>query len=354
MTPLAADGRAGEPFAFFDGWLATRLEDVTGDLAALDSDGWWAVSISYEGVVTCARFGDVRPAASLPERGKWRGPDPGSWATSMGRSQYVRAVEDVRAAIAAGSVYQANICRVLSAALPDAPDLASLAAVLGRGNPAPYAGVVDLPSHNLRIVSASPELFLSRAGDQVRSGPIKGTAPTREGLLPKDEAENVMIADLVRNDLSRVCRTGSVEVPSLLAVEEHPGLVHLVSTVSGELRPEVGWPGLIEATFPPGSVTGAPKSSALVTIESLEPVSRGPYCGTVGWVDATRRTAMLAVAIRTFWIEDGMLKFGTGAGITWGSDPQAEWEETELKAARLIELASAQDRPVADDGEEQR
>ena len=157
----------------------------------------------------------------------------------------------------------------------------------------------------------------------------------------KDEAENVMIVDLVRNDLGRVSRTGSVTVPDLLAVEEHPGLAHLVSTVSGELRAGVGWPELLDATFPPGSVTGAPKSSALRLIRELEPVPRGAYCGAFGWVDADARTADLAVAIRTFEIADGMLRFGTGAGITWGSDAESEWLETELKADRLVGLASA-------------
>jgi para-aminobenzoate synthetase component 1 len=189
-------------------------------------------------------------------------------------------------------------------------------------------------------VTASPELFLRRDGAGVASSPIKGTGRTEDDLLPKDVAENVMIVDLVRNDLSRVCETGSVAVDDLLAVEKHPGLVHLVSTVSGSLVADNGWPELIDATFPPGSVTGAPKSSALTTIDDLETAPRGPYCGAIGWVDADRQTAELAVGIRTFWAEDGLLKFGTGAGITWGSDPEREWAETELKAERLVGLAS--------------
>jgi para-aminobenzoate synthetase component 1 len=116
--------------------------------------------------------------------------------------------------------------------------------------------------------------------------------------------------------------------------------VHLVSTVRGELRDDVGWADLLAATFPPGSVTGAPKSSALRIIDELEPESRGPYCGAVGWVDADRRAAELAVAIRTFWVRDGVVRFGTGAGITWGSDAAREWDETELKAATLLAVAS--------------
>jgi para-aminobenzoate synthetase component 1 len=233
---------------------------------------------------------------------------------------------------------------VLEHDLPDDADTLALAARLAAGNPAPYAGLVRVPTLGLDVVTASPELFLRRDGELVASAPIKGTAPTAEGLLPKDRDENVMIVDLVRNDLARVCRPGSVDVPSLLRVEEHPGLVHLVSTVTGRLRPGAGWADVFAAAFPPGSVSGAPKSTALQAIQDLEPTPRGPYCGAVGWVDADHRQAELAVGIRTFWSEHTergrVLRFGTGAGITWGSEPEREWEETELKAARLVALAS--------------
>ena len=150
-----------------------------------------------------------------------------------------------------------------------------------------------------------------------------------------------MIVDLVRNDLGRVCEWGSVTVDALCRVETHPGLVHLVSTVSGRLRPGVGWADVFEATFPPGSVTGAPKLAALDHIAQLEPVSRGVYCGAVGFVDADADVGDLNVAIRTFWIDGDRLRFGTGAGITWDSDPVAEWEETELKARRLLAVAAS-------------
>ncbi len=123
------------------------------------------------------------------------------------------------------------------------------------------------------------------------------------GLLAKDYAENVMIVDLVRNDLARVCRPGTVRVDRLCALEEHPGLVHLVSDVTGDLRAGVGWPEILDATFPPGSVSGAPKHTALQAIADLEPAPRGPYCGAVGWVDADTDRAVLAVGIRTFWAE---------------------------------------------------
>jgi para-aminobenzoate synthetase component 1 len=327
-----------EPLAWFDDSLATGLVDVTSDPAALDSAGWWAVVADFEGGLTCARFADVR-AAGLPAA-PWPGPDRSAWVSSLSRDDYVTAVERVRTEIAAGEVYQVNVCRVLSAPAPSNADVVGLAGALASGNPAPYAGVLRLPAAGVQVVTASPELFLRRRGDVVESGPIKGTARTAEGLLAKDHAENVMIVDLVRNDLGQVAVTGSVEVPELCTVEEHPGLVHLVSTVRARLRPDVGWAEILTATFPPGSVTGAPKSSALRLIGELEPVPRGTYCGAVGWVDADRREACLAVGIRTFWLRSGTLCFGTGAGITWRSEPQQEWDETELKAARLVALAS--------------
>jgi para-aminobenzoate synthetase component 1 len=330
-----------EPYAWFGGRLATGLADVTADLSALDRSGWWAVLVDFEGTVRCARFDDVREAALPP--GRWKGVPLDAWASSMSREQYVAAVGVVRDGIAVGDHYQVNLCRVLTSKLSIGTDpaaMSGLAALLAEGNPAPYAGVVHLPGHDLSVVSASPELFLSRDGDLVTSGPIKGTARTRDGLTDKDRAENVMIVDLVRNDLGAVAVTGSVEVPALCAVEEHPGLVHLVSRVSARLRTGAGWLDLLAASFPPGSVTGAPKSAALVAIRSLEPVPRGPYCGAVGWVDADRRMAELAVGIRTFWATGGRLLFGTGAGITWGSGAAREWDETELKARRLLTVAS--------------
>ncbi|WP_336214150.1 chorismate-binding protein [Nonomuraea sp. LPB2021202275-12-8] len=319
--------------------LATGLRDVTSDLAALDGEGWWAVVVDFEGKVTCARFDQVRRAPLPRPRGAWHGPRPGEWRSSLDQAAYERGVQAIRDEIERGEVYQANLCRVLTAPVARDADPLALAARLATGNPAPYSAVIQVPG--LSVVSASPELYLSRDGDLVESRPIKGTGVTAGDLLEKDYAENVMIVDLVRNDLGRVAAVGSVEVPELCAVEEHPGLVHLVSTVRARLEPGAGWPELFAATFPPGSVTGAPKSSALRIIDELEPEPRGPYCGAVGWVDADRGTGALAVGIRTFWISGGEIRFGTGAGITWGSDPRREWLETELKASRLIALASS-------------
>lgn len=331
-----------EPLAWFGGVLATGLAEVSDDPAVLDGGGWWAVVATFEGALTLARFTDVRPAPLPPA--PWAAVPRDAWTSSLDEPAYLAGVEAVRAEIAAGEVYQVNLCRVLSAPAPSGADLVGLAGRLATGNPAPYAGAVVLPDHGVQVASASPELFLARDGDVVESGPIKGTGRTVDDLTDKDHAENVMIADLVRNDLGEVAQTGSVSVPALCAVEAHPGLVHLVSRVRARLRPDAGWPALLAATFPPGSVSGAPKSSALRLIADLEPVPRGPYCGAVGWVDATRRTARLAVGIRTFWAASGMLHVGTGAGITWGSDPADEWAETRLKARRLLAVAAADGR----------
>ncbi len=193
-------------------------------------------------------------------------------------------------------------------------------------------------------MSASPERFLRIEGRRVETRPIKGTAvsPARLRASAKDRAENVMIVDLARNDLGRVCEPGSVEVPGLCELEAHPGLVHLVSTVRATLRPDVGLGGLVRATFPPASVTGAPKPRVLQEIEDLEPVARGVYCGAVGWVDTMADRADLAVAIRTFTVRSDATRLGVGSGITADSDPAAEWQESELKAARLLTVTGSE------------
>jgi len=325
--------------AVVGGQLCTELADVTSDLGALDSTGFWVVVLPYDGEAVCARFDKVRAAVPWPGRA-WRGPMARSWVSSLDRGAYCAGVSAIREGIAAGDVYQVNLCRVLSAPLPKGADVAALGSALAAGNPSPYAAVVRLPDHGVHVASASPERFLSRDGSIVESRPIKGTAATPTGFLAKDRAENVMIVDLVRNDLGRVCEWGSVEVPGLCDVEPHPGLFHLVSTVRGHLRPGSGWADTIAATFPPGSVTGAPKLAAIDWIAKLETASRGPYCGAVGWVDADSREGDLNVAIRTFWFDDGRIHFGTGGAITWDSTPEGEWAETELKARRLLSVVS--------------
>jgi para-aminobenzoate synthetase component 1 len=322
-------------WAYLAGRWAQDPVDVTHDPADLARPGFWAVAITFEGAFTAIRFAqaDARPLPVEP----WVGPPAGAWTSTLDRADYLAAVESIRARIAAGDVYQANLCRMLSAPWPGG-SLLGLAGRLARSHSAPYAGAISVPEAGCEMVSASPELYLRWQGEWLNSGPIKGTGRTRADLSDKDVAENVMIVDLVRNDLGRVCRPGTVAVPVLLEVEEHPGLVHLVSQVSGRLLPGVGWPQILAATFPPGSVSGAPKLAALQIIDELEPVARGPYCGAVGWVEDGR--AELAVAIRSFFVAEGRLWFGTGAGITWASHAEQEWRETELKAERLIALAS--------------
>lgn len=334
--------------ACIGGQIASNLVDHTSDLSVLDSHGKWVVVVDFDGSAQCLRFQGWRPGSPAEVAGAWRGPAVDGYASSLSRTQYVAAVNAVRDAIALGTLYQANVCRVLSAELPDADaaDIVGLAALLEKQNPAPFASCVRVPELGLEVASASPELFLQRNGNSISSGPIKGTGKTAGDLSEKDEAENVMIVDLVRNDLGQICVPGSVAVPSLLRTEQHPTVVHLVSTVSGTLADSTTWPQIFGATFPPGSVTGAPKYTALKLIAELEPVQRGPYCGAIGVVDADNDAATLAVGIRTFWLnrtrEAATLNFGTGAGITWGSNPDSEWEESALKARHLTTVAAGE------------
>jgi para-aminobenzoate synthetase component 1 len=295
--------------------------------------------LPFDGPPVCARF-DVRTPAPAPPAVTSPPVPARGWTSSLDRDGFAKGVRVIREAVRNGDVYQVNLCRRLSAPLPDGFDVLGLGAALARSNPAPHAATVRIASAGVAVASASPELFLRRRGDVVETRPIKGTAGPGGAFLAKDRAENVMIVDLMRNDLGRVCRYGTVEVPDLCRVERHPGLAHLVSTVRGRLRPGVGWAELLAATFPPGSVTGAPKLAAIDVIRRLEPVPRGVYCGAVGWVDTDSAAGDLNVAIRTFWVEDGRLHFGTGGGITWDSTPAGEWVETELKARRLLAVAA--------------
>ncbi|WP_062520623.1 chorismate-binding protein [Demequina silvatica] len=363
MTWQEDPRRAGS--AAFRGVRASRpveCVDLVRDGARVAEGGFWVVVATFEGALRAWRMADAQRddagagfAREEPPGRAWEGPSPDAWSTSLDRDAYMAGVEAIRADIGEGDVYQVNLCRMLEAPLPapePGPDAVALAHRLATGNPARFASRIVIPRTDawpgVWVVSASPELYLRLDGDRVASSPIKGTAAPGEAMLPKDEAENVMITDLIRNDVSHVAAPGSVAVPELLGLHELPGLVHLQSTVEARLAPAYDWTpelwlALLDGTFPPGSVSGAPKSSALRIIEREEPTPRGAYCGGIGWIDADSRTAELAVGIRTFeWVPDqgGRLRFGTGAGITWGSDPYGEWEETELKARRLIALAS--------------
>ena len=347
----------GHAIAVFGNQMATQFVEATTDINALNDGGWWAVTQTFEGEFAAFRFESVQPL-DLPllmkletsDDKNYSGIATDSWTSSMSQQQYTEAVESIKSDIARGWVYQANLCRVLSAPLTSDLDVLGLYKLLAQHNPAPYLSALMVPKsqsgfeHDVRIVSASPELFISRKGQVLRSSPIKGTARIESELLAKDQAENIMIVDLIRNDLGQVCESGSVQVLDLLRIEQHPGLVHLVSDIEGTLPSNIDWQAILSALSPPGSVSGAPKSSALEVIRRLEKVPREIYCGGFGWIDVDQDQAQLAVGIRTFWqsetATERKINFGTGAGITWDSDPLGEWHETQLKASRLLDIAA--------------
>ena len=329
----------GDPFFWMDGILATDLVEVTEDVSRVQDGGFWAVAITFEGLRTFARFANVQRNQPFPETLPWT-PLKSMWKSSLQRENYCAYVEEVRSHIAEGTVYQSNACRVLSTPFAG-PSLDALFAEVLRRNKSPYATFIRLPG--LEIASATPELFLRRTDREILTSPIKGSQNlnARDIFGEKDQSENIMIVDLMRNDLSRVCEIGTVRVADFLRSENHPGIRHLVSDVRGLLRPEISWNEILEGLLPPGSVTGTPKHSSLEIIGRCEPVVRDIYCGVVGWIEESH--ALLALAIRTFWCKSRTLYFGTGAGITWPSDPHQEWRETELKANRLIGIAGGID-----------
>lgn len=322
-----------QPLFWMGTHLASELVEISSDLNSLRKPGFWVVLASFEGNWRLARFAKVEQRKLPKGESSWNAISDGSWQSTLDKGDYCSYVERIREKIAAGEVYQVNACRVLSADNKSNLSLLPLAEKILKENPAEFAAYLNLG--DIQVASASPERFISLKDGVVISSPIKGTSATEE-FLEKDRAENLMIVDLIRNDLSKVAKTGSVTTPRLLATEAHPGLFHLVSDVRAELSQGKDLVDLLLAMSPPGSVSGAPKSSALKIIEENES-SRGPYCGVIGFSDGAR--AELAVGIRIFWQgEDQILRFGTGAGITWGSDSELEWEETELKARKLIGL----------------
>ena len=261
------------------------------------------------------------------------------------RPAYEAGVQRVIDYILAGDIFQANLTQRFRCRMPEGLDPFALYSRLMAINPAPFAAYLN--SGDTVIASASPERFLSLRNGWVETRPIKGTRP--RGKTPeederlaaellaseKDNAENVMIVDLLRNDLSRVCRDGSVAVPELCVLEAYATVFHLVSTVVGEMRPGLGAVDLLRASFPGGSITGAPKIRAMEIIAELEPTQRGPYCGSVGWFgfDGNMDTS---IVIRTYAIKDGWVTFQAGGGIVADSDPAAEYEESLAKARALI------------------
>jgi para-aminobenzoate synthetase component 1 len=257
----------------------------------------------------------------------------GEWHETWTPAAYAAAIETVRDAIREGDVYQVNLVQHLWADFAGDPlALGAALAPLRPLEPAPLQG------DGWTIVSASPEVLLQKRGRVVRTMPIKGTRPAGVPISSaKDAAEHVMIVDLERNDLSRVCVPGSVRWPELLAERQLAGVTHLVATVEGELRPEVGLTELLDAVLPGGSVTGCPKSSALELIASLEPVGRGASMGALGRIYANGDLD-LALTIRTFAVVEGEIHLWVGGGIVWDSEADAEIEESWVKARPLLKL----------------
>jgi para-aminobenzoate synthetase component 1 len=314
-------------------WIGGRAVD--GDIGRLDR-----------------RLADVRERLRRPPAGSSAiAADESAglrFRSSLDRPAYEAGVDAIRAFIARGDIYQANLTRRL--ATPFSGDPWPLYRRLRTGDPSLFSAFVDLgPAPGAgpgprALMSASPEPFLEvdRSG-AVRTNPIKGTRPrgrTREEdralaceLLAsgKDRAENVMIVDVLRNDLGRVCRPGSIRVPRLCRLERTAAVQHLVSTVTGQLSPGRDAFDLLAASFPGGSITGAPKIRAMELLEELEPVRRGPYTGALGWIgpDGAMATSIL---IRTFVADGTRLSLHVGGGITYQSDPSAEWDETVAKA----------------------
>lgn len=273
--------------------------------------------------------------------------------SNFDRAGYEAAVARVIEYIRAGDCYQVNLSQRLLAPLREHP--LELYGRLRHLNPAPFAAYFDMG--DFQVLSASPERFLRVENGEVETRPIKGTrprgrTPDEDAALaaelaanPKDRAENVMIVDLLRNDLGRVCEFGTVRVPRVCEVESFRYVHHLVSEVRGKLRAGHGPLDLLAAAFPGGSVTGAPKVRAMEIIAELEPTARGPYCGSIGFVgfDGTADTNIL---IRTFTAGRGWVQFPVGGGIVADSDPAREYEETLHKAAGLLRALDPADGPA--------
>jgi para-aminobenzoate synthetase component 1 len=260
------------------------------------------------------------------------------------RVSYRRAVQQCKDYIAAGDIFEVNLTQRFACPISTTPW--QLYCKLRRINPAPFAAYLNYPE--LTVASASPERFLQVRGGQVETRPIKGTrrrgrdpledASLRQDLVSseKDRAELVMIIDLERNDIGRVCRFGSVHVPELICLEQYPTVWHLVSTIRGTLEAGKDVSDLLKASFPGGSITGAPKIRAMEIIEEVEPVKRGVYTGSIGYLGFDGRSD-LNIVIRTFVIKDQVAYFHAGGAIVSDSDPDAEYWETIYKARALMQ-----------------
>ncbi|MBE0415790.1 MAG: aminodeoxychorismate synthase component I [Dehalococcoidia bacterium] len=297
-----------------------------------------------------------RPEEALPRciGGVVAGAKSSKLRANFTYEEYVKAVDAVREYIASGDIFQVNLSQRFEVDFPIAPY--ELYRRLRLVNPAPFACYLNFD--DVAIAGASPERFLRVWGDLVQTRPIKGTRPrgnsatedealARELLQSvKDRAENVMIVDLERNDLGRVCRYGTVRVRELWALERYATVFHLTSTVEGRLRQDKNCIDLLKATFPGGSITGAPKVRAMEIIDELEPTKRSVYTGSIGYLSFNGEMD-LNIVIRTFLIKNGKAYFQVGGGIVYDSDPEAEYVETLDKAKALIEALNLSPITVA-------
>lgn len=289
-----------------------------------------------------------------PSRPTERPPPRSTFTPSAYQHAVARAIEYIRA----GDIFQVNLSQRFTAPLLHRP--IDVYRRLQATTPAAYAAYLDFGDHQL--ISNSPELFIDVRQQPdgrrcVTNRPIKGTRPRLPGMFEalrdsaKDQSELAMIVDLQRNDLGRVCRTGSVRVIEPRQIETHPTVLHGVATIRGELREDVRPSDLLRAVFPCGSITGCPKIRAMQIIDELEPVARGPYCGAIGWVDA-KGDMQFNVAIRTIVVTGGQAHFAVGGGIVADSDPAGEFDETIHKSRALadalgISLPALSDQAVA-------
>lgn len=303
-----------------------------------DDRQWWYESLSGAKLPDWVSEALRKPPAPRVSTVAWDAAD---------RDAHRRGVQACLEAIAAGEVYQACVCTQFAGRMHGAP-VDFFADAVARTSPARAA---YLAGDWGAVASLSPELFLRRRGDAVTSSPIKGTLPRHADPAElrasvKDVAENIMIVDLVRNDLGRVAVTGSVSVPELLVVRPAPGVWHLVSTVTARVDVDVPMAAVLDATFPPASVTGTPKLRARQLLREWEPKRRGVYCGTVGLASPVAGCE-LNVAIRTVEFDNrGNAVLGVGGGITADSDPDREWDECLHKAAPFIDIAAQRRIPA--------
>lgn len=258
------------------------------------------------------------------------------WCSNFTPTEYKAAVADIIARILNGDIFQANLTQRFTAIRPQGFHGFAHYLRLRHVNPAPFSTYIHFDG--LEILSASPESFLSLSqGGHIVARPIKGTDRDAGKLLSsvKDKAENIMIVDLLRNDLSQICIDESVTVDRLCELQSFAGLHHLVSEVSGKLCPDIGAVDALNACFPGGSITGAPKIEAIRILAEIEATPRDIYCGSIGWIGLDGRMET-NIAIRTLVVSGDILSFGVGGGITALSDPEAEYQETLLKADKIF------------------